>query len=310
MKTRGIVVDNTTEIVWKKPEKKAVMGFIGAWAAFLIILLMTPFQGLSQEGMRTLGIVFRAVIIWVTEAIPVGVTGLIIPMLLTVTKALPKLGDAFSGYTAHTTYLCLGAFIFAALMKLAGLDRRIAVTILELFRVRKANELIRGMFLNNFILSLLIPATAARGKTLLPIVKGLISFFGDPPEERKAKSAIVLQSMVYATMICGVVVMTAHMPNIIMVGLFEKKAGYTIGYFQWFWLHAPMLLLLIRIYYWNKWLFKTKGVEIPGGFAHVRDMARDMGKTSKIEWLLLIMFIFTAVAWATSKTVFGINRVS
>jgi anion transporter len=300
-------VDHTIEIQWEKPEKKAVLGFISAWAAFLIILSMTPFQGLSQEGMRTLGIVFWAVIIWVTEAIPVGVTGLIIPMLLTVTKALPRLGDAFSGFTAHTTYLCLGAFIFAALMKLAGLDRRIAVTILKMFRVQKASELIRGMFVNNFILALLIPATAARGTTLLPIVKGLISFFGDTPAERKAKSTIVLQSMVYATMICGVVVMTAHMPNIIMVGLFEKKVGYTLGYFQWFWLHAPMLLLLIPIYYWNKWLFKTKGIEIPGGFTHVKKMAQDMGRTSKVEWLLLILFIITAVAWATSKTVFHIK---
>jgi sodium-dependent dicarboxylate transporter 2/3/5 len=300
-------MEESAAIKWEKPSLQNILGFIGGWAAFFIVLMLPPPEGLSPQAMKTLAVVSWAVIIWVTEAVPVGVTGLIIPMLLFITGALPKMGDAFAGYTAHTTYLCLGAFIFAALMKLCGLDKRIAITILRFFKVKKADELIRGMFLNNFVLALLIPATAARGTTLLPIVKGLINVFGDTPEERKAKSAIVIQCMVYATMICGVVVMTAHMPNIIMVNLFEKKVGYTMGYMQWFWLHAPMLVLWVPIYYWTRWYFKTKNIKIPGGRERIQQLHEEMGKTSKVEWLLLGMFTLTAAAWATSKTVFGIK---
>ncbi len=294
-------------LAWTKPSRKNMLGFLGAWGIFFAVMAAPVPKGLSPQALCTLAVVLWSVIIWVTEAVPVGVTGLVIPMLLLVTGALPKMEDAFAGYVAGTTYLCLGAFIFASLMQLSGLDKRIAVAVLNVFKVKKADELIKGMFVTNFILSLLIPATAARGTTLLPIVKGLVEVFGDTPEERRAKSAIVIQSMVYATMICGVVVMTAHMPNIIMVNLFEKKFGYSIGYLQWFWLHAPMLILWVLIYYWTRWFFKTKDVHIDGGVERIGRMRKEMGKSTPIERMLLGFFCLTAVAWATSKPLFGLD---
>jgi solute carrier family 13 (sodium-dependent dicarboxylate transporter), member 2/3/5 len=300
-------METKTELPWIMPSRQCVLGFIGAWAVFFTVLASPVPNGLTPAAMHTLAVVLWSVIIWVTEAVPVGVTGLVIPMLLFITGALPKMEDAFAGYVASTTYLCLGAFMFAALMQLSGLDKRIAVVVLNVFKVKKADELVKGMFVTNFILSLLIPATAARGTTLLPIVKGLIDVFGDSPPERRAKSAIVIQSMVYSTMICGVVVMTAHMPNILMVNLFEKKFGYSMGYLQWFWLHAPMLLLWVLIYHWTKWFFKTKDVHVEGGVERIGRMRQAMGKSTPIEKLLLGFFCVTAVSWATSKPLFGLD---
>jgi len=295
---------NTT---WQMPPLRQVLGVAGAWLVFIGVLVISPPKGMSPQALSTLAVVAWAVIIWVTEAIPVGITGLIIPMLLILTGALPKMPDAFAGFTSHTTYICLGAFMLAAFMKLAGLDRRIALTILEKFKVDKADKLISGMFLVNFLLALLIPATAARGATLLPVVKGLTKLFGNSTAERKARSAIVIQCMVYATMICGVVVMTAHMPNLIMVNLFEAELGYSVGYLQWFWLHAPMLLMLVPLYYWTQWYFKTKSVSVPGGVERIHIIKEELGPTTRVEWILLGLFCLTAVAWATSKGVFGIE---
>ena len=216
------------EAEWGKPGLRIILGFASAWALFFLVLALPAPEGMNPLAMKTLAVVIWAVIIWVTEAMPVGVTGLIIPMLLLVTGALPKMPQAFAGYTAHTTYLCLGAFIFSAMMQLCGLVRRISIACLNFFKVTTSNQLIRAMFVNNFVLALLIPATAARGATLLPIVKGFLGVFNDSPAEQKAKSHIVIQSMVYSTLICGVVVMTAHMPNIIMVNLFQKKLGISV----------------------------------------------------------------------------------
>jgi sodium-dependent dicarboxylate transporter 2/3/5 len=290
-----------SQIVWEMPSKRIIFGFLAGWAVFFLVLMLPPPAGMKPAAMRTLAVVSWAVIIWVTEAVPVGVTGLIIPMLLFVTKALPKLPQAFGGFTAHTTYLCLGAFLFAAMMQLCGLDRRISIMCLNLFKVQKVDQLIRAMFLNNFILAVLIPATAARGATLLPIMKGFLDVFKDTGEDAKAN--MVIQCMIYSTLFCGVVVMTAHMPNIIMINLFEKKLGVSIGYLQWFWLHMPMLFLWVPIYYWTRYYFKTKGVTIPGGLERVRALKEEMGQASRVEWLLLILFGITAVTWAVGKQV-------
>ncbi len=173
----------------EKPDKRTIFGFLGGWLAFFLILFLPTPEGMQPEGMKALAVVSWAVIIWVTEAVPVGLTGLIIPMMLFVTKALPKLPDAFGGFTAHTTYLCLGAFIFSAMMQLCGLDRRISVMCLNLFKVSRVDQLIRAMFLNNFILAVLIPATAARGATLLPIIRGFLSVFDNAEGEKNAKAS-------------------------------------------------------------------------------------------------------------------------
>lgn len=294
-------------VEWGKPGLKVILGFVSAWLLFFLILALPAPEGMNPLAMSTLAVVVWSVVIWVTEAMPVGVTGLIIPMLLLVTGALPKMPQAFAGYTAHTTFLCLGAFIFSAMMQICGLDRRISIACLDFFKVTTANQLIRAMFVNNFILAILIPATAARGATLLPIVKGFLGVFNNSPAEQRAKSHIVIQCMVYSTLICGVVVMTAHMPNIIMVNLFQKKLGITIGYLQWFWLHLPTLFLWIPIYFWTRYYFGTKGVAIDGGIERVKALKDELGKTTRIEKVLLGLFVMTAVAWALSGSVFKIQ---
>ena len=54
------------------------------------------------------------------------------------------------------------AFIFAAIMQVAGLDRRIALAMLRSFRARTVNGVIWAMFAVNMVLSLIIPAANAR----------------------------------------------------------------------------------------------------------------------------------------------------
>ena len=68
---------------------RVIPGFIAAWLLFFAILYAPLPPGLSQEGMAVLAIVVWASIMWVTEAMPVGITGVAIPLLLIVTHAIP-----------------------------------------------------------------------------------------------------------------------------------------------------------------------------------------------------------------------------
>ena len=111
---------------------KAVGGFFLAWFAFFFILWIMPTpEGLSVAGKATLAVVAWACIMWIFEAIPVGITGLLIPMLLVLGGAVDKFPKAASGFTTPVVFLCLAAFLFAALMQAAGLDRRIALSLLR-----------------------------------------------------------------------------------------------------------------------------------------------------------------------------------
>ena len=69
-------------------------------------------------------------------------------------------------------------------------------------------------------LLVVIAIIAILSATLLPVVQGICNLLGDTPEERAAKKALVIQSLVYGSMICGMFIMTAHLPNMILVGIF------------------------------------------------------------------------------------------
>ncbi|MHB1145814.1 MAG: SLC13 family permease [Thiobacillus sp.] len=281
---------------------KCACGFIAAWAAFALILWVMPApEGLSVAGKAALAVMVWACIMWVTEAIPVGISGMLIPMLLVMSGAIDKFPKAASGFTTPVVFLCLAAFIFAAVMQAAGLDRRIALGLLHKLKARTVNGVIWAMFAANMVLSLIIPAANARAATLLPVVNGITQMFGDTPEERAGKKAIVIQTLVYGSMISGMCIMTAHLPNLVLVGLFETELALNLSYFDWFTLQWPYLGMFVITQWWMQRYFKTKGVGVHGGFGAVQKQHAEQPRTSQVEWLILAVFGAIALLWVTES---------
>lgn len=279
---------------------KSIFGFVLAWSVFFLIIWVMPTpDGLTDAGKATLAVVAWASIMWIFESIPVGITGILIPMLLVMGGAVEKFPKAASGFTTPVVFLCLAAFLFAALMQAAGLDRRIALSLLHKVKVKTVNGVIWVMFGANLLLSLIIPAANARAATLLPVVNGITKLFGDTPEEQAGKKAIVIQTLVYGSMISGMAIMTAHLPNLVLVGLFESELALTLSYFDWFKLQWPYLGMFVITQWWVQHYFKTRGVGIQGGFESVQTEYRTLPKTSQTEWLILAVFAFIALMWVT-----------
>jgi len=132
---------------------RVLIGFVLAWVMFALIMWVFPRpDGLSPAGMKVLAIVVWASIIWVSEALPVGITGISVSTLLILTQALPwdkgrpPMATVFSGFTGHVVWLCLFAFFVGAIMQLLKLDRRIALAILGKVMASNVGRVIRGLF--------------------------------------------------------------------------------------------------------------------------------------------------------------------
>jgi solute carrier family 13 (sodium-dependent dicarboxylate transporter), member 2/3/5 len=293
----GSVIDKT-----KKPLTKPLVGFFAAWIVFALVLFLMPLpEGMTPVAKKVLAVLLWAVIIWVTEAMPVGPAGLLIPALLVISGAVPKLTQALAGFSEGVSLLALVAFIFSAFMQLAGLDKRIALTMVQKFRATTAGRMVWSMFATNFILSFMIPANVARQGTLLPIVNGLIGLFGETPEERQAKKALAIHALTYATLICGIVIQTAHMPNLVMTGLFAKELNIQISFAKWFVMQCPILLVFLFTYVWTGWIFKHQDLKVPGGLQMINREKELLGKPSKTELLVLALFCLVALTWATES---------
>ncbi|MBI4964291.1 MAG: anion permease [Desulfomonile tiedjei] len=291
-----------------KNPTSVLLGFFAAWVAFFLIFKVLPVpNGLPPNGMTVLAIVVWASIMWVSEALPVGITGISIPTLLLLTHAIPwKDGKApmatlFSGFTSHEVWLCLFAFFVGAIMQLLRMDRRIALGILDKVRASTVGRVIWGMFGVNIVLAFLIPAANARAATLLPVIKGITNLLGDTPQEQEAKKAIVIQSLVYGCMICGVFILTAHMPNLIMVGIFSNNGFPNLSYLNWAVLQFPYLGMFVLTQWWVRYHFKTANIQIAGGHTEISGQYRKLGKTSRAEWILLGVFGIIAMLFAMGK---------
>lgn len=287
---------------------RAFTGFALAWVAFFLLWTVIPaFEGLTHNGMAVLGIVVWASIMWVSEAMPAGVTGISIPTMLLITQALPwnngkpPMATIFAGFTDHVIWLCLFAFMVAAVMQLIGLDRRIALGILARFKASSVCRVIWGMFFVNIVLGFLVPAANARAATLLPVVQGICNLLGDTPEERAAKKALVIQSLVYGSMICGMFIMTAHLPNMILVGIFEKNGFTNINFLNWMLLQFPYLGMFVLTNWWTRYYFKTNCVSIAGGSATIEKSYKELGPMSMAEKTLLGIFLLVGFMFVTGK---------
>lgn len=299
--SQGGFVTNFKENIYNQglSPRKAVIGFVLAWTAFFVIGWVLPApEGLSQAGKLTLAVVAWASIMWVSEAMPVAVTGLCIPMLLLLSGVFEELPDAFSGFTTDVFYLIVVAVLFAAIIQLAGLDRRLALTILEKTKVTKVGGIVFSLFATVLALSFVIPAAAARSATLLPLVTGINNLFGDDEGGKSAKKTITILSLVYASMSCGLLIMTAHLPNLINIGLFQKELGVKISYFQWMLLEWPHIILFFILAWWVRRFFRTRDVRMPGGRERISQMRSEIGRTTHSEWLIMAVFVIVAVAWA------------
>ncbi|MGP8050924.1 MAG: SLC13 family permease [Desulfobaccales bacterium] len=291
-----------TKVVDVSVKRKALLGYFGAWFVFATVLFLVPLPpGMPPTAKKVLAVLLWAVIIWVTEAMPVGAAGLVVPGLLVLSGAQNSLGKALAGFSEPVAILALVAFIFAAFMQLAGLDRRIALWMVNKFKASTAGRMIWALFATNYVLAYMIPGSVARQGALLPVVNGFLKLFGDTPAEREAKKALCIHGLTYATLICGVTVLTAHMPNLMMTGLFKTHLGIRISFFKWFILQCPILLMFFFTFLWTCLVFGHRKVAVPGGLEMVRKKKKELGKISKTELTLTIIFMAVGLAWATES---------
>lgn len=286
---------------------RVMVGFVSAWAAFALIMFVLPIpDGLDRAGMSVLAIVVWASIMWVSEAMPVGITALGIPSLLILTHAIPwekgkpPLDFVLQGFTRHVVWILLFGMMVGAIMQLLKLDRRLALGILDKIKASTAGRVIWGFFFVQLILSFFIPAAVARSATIMPIVQGVTNLLGDTEEEQAAKKAIIIQSLVYTSMIAGMFIMTAHLPNMILVGIFGQN-GFQLGYLDWMLLQFPYLGMFVLTQWWVRYHFKTGRVSIAGGHAKIREAHRALGPMSTAEWVLIAMFSGIALFFMLGK---------
>jgi sodium-dependent dicarboxylate transporter 2/3/5 len=200
---------------------------------FAILLAFLPFEPDVNKGLSLL--VFIAVL-WLTEAVHITITALMVPLLAAVMGILTT-GAALSNFSNPIIFLFLGGFALAAGMHSQGLDKLIASRILRLAKGRLSVAVLL-MFLTSAFLSMWISNTATAAM-MLPLALGLLSCLDQ--EKHRSTYVFVLLGVAYSASIGGIATLVGSPPNAI------AAAEVGLSFMGWMELGLPITLILLPL---------------------------------------------------------------
>ncbi len=145
------------------------------------ILLAPAPAGLTPQGQRALAVMALSVALWLTEVIPVAVTGLAGIVLLVVLGGVPDLGVALHGFSQPVTYFLIGILTLGMAVHRSGLAERLAVLLIRSAR-GSPRALYFQMIFSFAALTFALPSASTRGAIMVHIYEEVMARWRVPKE--------------------------------------------------------------------------------------------------------------------------------
>ncbi len=268
-----------------------------AWVLFFVIRAWLPL-GNSSRDIRCWGGAHGARDIdtlWLSEALPLASTALLIPVLAALTGTL-DVTKSFSGFAHPLIFLFLGGFGLAAALSYQKLDQWLAQHLLKIGRGSFHVTAI-ALFLTSALLSMWISNTATVA-LLLPVALGILAHIKSTCGEADIArcSTYLLLGIAYSASIGGIGTLIGTPPNAI------AAANLGISFSEWLAVGLPAVVILLPVLF-----IALRLLAKPGDVPHFKVEAPAFQfNTARI--LTLAIFLSAICGWLFSAplaTLFG-----
>lgn len=237
--------------------------------------------------------------LWLTEAIPLPVTGLLVPVLATLYGVLPAT-SAFDSFGSDILFLFLGCFLMGRSMEKHGFDKRLAYFLLGRFMPSSTFFGINLILaLTSFVLSMWISntsATAVLSAVTVGVLVSLESYFPDEITRKRATVRLLL-TCAFAASIGGLATPVGSPPNLIALKMLEQK-GISISFFDWLKLALPIsLCMLVSMLVLFELVLPLRSLKFPGIRKHFAGLLRDLGPMKCGERQISLVFVVVILLW-------------
>lgn len=284
--------------------KGALKGWIIIIIAALVSLGLYNILSYDQNANKGLALLTFIAILWLTEAIHITITALLVPVLAVLLAMPMAKGDeivpistqaALATFADPVIFLFFGGFALATALHIQKLDKKIAMWIISMSGGHLGISVL-AIFVVTAGLSMWISNTATAAM-MLPLALGLLSHL-DVAKERKT-FVFILLGIAYSASIGGLGTMVGSPPNAIAA----KALDYDFA--DWMKIGLPMMFIILPAMLVSLYL-----VLRPKLNHKVQFVTEDIPWTgTRIATMLL--FICTAIAWIFSKKLtemFGITQ--
>lgn len=293
---------------------RSTMGLFLGPSLFLLFLIIPTPPGMTPEARKMAAIAILMAVWWITEAIPIPATSLL-PIALYPLLHISDARTATAPYANPLIFLFMGGFFIALAMQRWDLHRRIALIIIATVGLTP-KRLILGFMIATAFLSMWISNTATTvmmmpiGLAVILNIQDLLKKNGqEVPVGRFNFGTALMLGIAYSASIGGIGTLIGTPPNLILAGIVSEMYNRTIDFVTWMKLGLPFVAIVLPCswLYITRVAFPVKLRGIPGGEQSIQKELKGLGKMSRGEWTVLIIFILTALAWLfrSEKTLFG-----
>jgi len=273
-----------------------------------ILLISWPTTILDPDIDKVLAIAAWMIVWWITEAVSISVTALI-PLALFPLLGIGDIKSVASNYANPIVYLFFGGFVIALALEKVQLHKRIALTILKITGT-KANGIVLGFMIATALMSMWISNTAST-VVMLPIAVSVIQLLIDDADgftkNDKNFALSIMLGIAFSANIGGMATLIGTPPNSVMLGILNDE-GIDIGFFQWMKMGVPFAIVLLTVAYLciTRVFFPNRLGVIGGSGNIIQSELSKLGRMSKSEYVVLGIFLCTAVAWMLRSYLDGI----
>lgn len=287
---------------WQNNKRYAY--FIFAIALFAVIFLLpdaSPIQAgertiaLSLKGKASLAVMAFTVVLWVTEAVPFPIAGLLSLALLTILKVENFKNLVADGFGNSIVLFFIGVLILSAAINATTLMKRI--TSFMLYKLgHKPSLIVLSFLIAGTLLSAWITDMAVAAM-LLPLGLGILRDAGAEKLKSNFGKALMIAAA-WGPLIGGIATPAGCGPNPLTMGFLRDLAGIHFSFLDWSLIGFPAALLMIPFAWWLLlYFFPPEKIALSISREEYEARKKDMGRITHKEIMVVVIFLFTITLW-------------
>lgn len=218
-------------------------------AALLVLasLFIAPPEGLSPEGWTMLAIVFGAMILFISEAMPLAATCFMIVVVMKYTGVVAWKSIQQSACSS-TVFFCMAGFGIGAALQNTNLA---AILLRWLYNLGKGDsrKMISAVCWLAAIVSIFVSDGAAQ-IVVLAVVTGVVKALGDPEPGTSRLAGGMMMAITVGAFTGGLFLPCSNSVNVAIMDLSEVVSGTPMTFFQWALFGVPCGLILTIFSAW------------------------------------------------------------
>ncbi|MBD3257291.1 SLC13/DASS family transporter, partial [candidate division GN15 bacterium] len=247
---------------------------------------------LTHEGKAALALFCLAVVWWVSEVVPIGITAITIGVI----QALFLIRDAkvaFGDFMDPSVWFIIGSLVIGMAFTRTGLTKRLAYKMLTLVGERTSM-----IYLGSFVLTAgmtLIMAHTAVAAAVYPLLMAIYGLYTEDTKPTRFGKGLFM-GMAFTAGAGSIITLLGAARGAVAIGFFKDIVGREVGFFELTWYMLPLGWLMVFLL-WGFFMivYKPEKARIKGLRERARNLNAKLGRITGRE-ILTIVVVLIAIA--------------